>query len=456
MSSSAPLVTLSASRLIEYGDELIARCGWSREQLLKYQRGQLDIMLRHAVDASAYYRESIGGLVTREIGLEEFPVLTKEDLMANFDQIVTDPRVSRNLVERHLDGSTPGDLLLGEYRVAATGGTSGVKGLAVFDDAAWLAAIGNTLRFQKIVGIDEATQSMGVFASSPVHISYRIGAEMRAIRAPAPRLNVLMPIEEVVDGLNTYQPEVVSTYPSFVRVLANEQLAGRLRIKPRLIRTSAETLTPEVREIAARAWNVKIANSYTCTEAGAMGHECECGDGLHLAEDAFVFEVVDENNRPVPNGTTGAKLLVTTLTNRALPLIRYEVSDIVALASEPCRCGLPFWRITKIEGRREEILRFAKPGGGTVNVHAHRLRSPLSSIEGIREYQFRQLPEGVEIAISLSPDIDADVVRHKLELALQGTLASIDIEPARISILVVDAIARSGPGAKKRLVVSSS
>ena len=82
------------------------------------------------------------------------------------------------------------------------------------------------VRFQKIVGIDETTRSMAVFASSPVHISYHIGAELRAIRPAAPGLNVLMPIEAIVEALNTYQPEVISTYPSFVRVLAGEDLHG--------------------------------------------------------------------------------------------------------------------------------------------------------------------------------------------------------------------------------------
>ena len=187
-----------------------------------------------------------------------------------------------------------------------------------------------------------------------------------------------------------------------------------------------------------------------------MGHECECVDGLHLAEDAFVFEVVDENNRTVPNGTPGSKLLVTTLTNHVLPLLRYEISDIVTLATEPCRCGLPFWRIASIEGRREEMLRFAKRGGGTVNVHGHRLRSPLTSIEGIGQYQFCQLHDGVEITISLAPGFDAESVSHKLELAVRAALAKVDAVPLHIPIRVVDEITRSGPGAKQRLVVSAT
>lgn len=454
MSVSSSGATLDTARLMKYGDELLSRCAWGRERLLAYQCEQLSAVLRHAVSASSYYRETISELFARNASFEEYPILTKEALMANFDRIVTDSRLSRTLVERHLDSDDPGALLLGEYRVAATGGTTGVKGVAVFDDAAWLAAIGNTVRFQKIVGIDERTRSMSVYASSPVHISYRIAAEMRAIRAAAPRLNVLMSIEEIVEGLNTYQPEVVSTYPSFVRVLANEQLAGRLHIKPRLIRTSAETLTDDVREIATAAWTAKVVNSYTCTEAGAMGHECECASGIHLAEDAFVFEVVDENNRAVPNGTPGSKLLLTTLTNLVMPLVRYEISDIVTLATDPCPCGLPFWRIAKIDGRREEMLVFQKRGGGTVSVHGHRLRSPLARIAGIRQYQFAQLVNGLEITISLSTGIDADDVKDELERSIRATLSKVDAEPEQIMVQVVDEIARSGAGAKERLVVS--
>ncbi|WP_171986801.1 hypothetical protein [Sinorhizobium sp. A49] len=69
--------------------------------------------------------------------------------------------------------------------------------------------------------------------------------------------------------------------------------SGFLPRDPRLIRTSAETLTQDLRNIAAETWRSTVANSYVCTGAGPMGHECLSADGLHLAEDAFVFEVVE-------------------------------------------------------------------------------------------------------------------------------------------------------------------
>jgi len=422
--------------------------------LLSFQRHELQSLLNYAVSSSPFYRDTIGALVARAVPLEEFPSLTKRTLMESFDRIVTDTRFGRQQVERHLAGDNPGSLLLGEYRVAATGGTTGERGVAAFDDVAWLSVIANMVRFQKIVGIDETTQSIAIFASSPVHISYRIGVEMRAIRPAATGLNVLMPIEAIVESLNKHQPEAISTYPSFVRVLAGEQFAGRLRIKPRIIRTSAETLTQDVRDIAASTWQATVVNSYVCTEAGPMGHECLCADGLHLAEDTFVFEVVDADNRPVPYGTQGAKLLVTALTNRTLPLVRYEISDIVTMATEPCRCGLPFWRIATIAGRREEMLSFARRGGGTVDVHAHRLRSPLTGMEGVRQFQFAPLPDGLEVTVSLFPGIEVEAASRKIEFAIRATLEAVDAQPQRVVIRAVDAIGRTGSGAKERLVVS--
>jgi phenylacetate-CoA ligase len=378
MQTSSGLATLDVDLLVRHSEELLLRLSWSREQLLAHQRDSLRAALRRAVASSPYYKDTFGNLVACDAPLERFPVLTKRALMENFDRIVTDHRVDRVAVERHLDGADPGALLFDRYRAAATGGTTGERGVFLFDDEAWLAVISNIVRFQRIVGVDRTTRSVGIFASSPIHLSSRFSAELRAMRQAGPRLNVLMPIADIVNALNDYQPEVVGTYPSFVRVLANEQLAGRLRIGPRFIRSGAETLTDEIRHLAKAAWQAPVINSYSCTEAGFMAQECEYAGGVHLAEDLFVFEVVDERNCPVADGVRGAKLLVTTLTNRTLPIVRYEISDIVTKATEPCRCGLPFWRIVAIEGRREEVLFFPKSGGGVAEVHAIRLRSPPS------------------------------------------------------------------------------
>jgi phenylacetate-coenzyme A ligase PaaK-like adenylate-forming protein len=107
------------------------------------------------------------------------------------------------------------------------------------------------------------------------------------------------------------------------------------------LRSVAETLTQDVRDLARTVWNVPIVNVYAATEIGVIGQECEQAAGMHLAEDLFVLEVVDEANRPVPPGVQGAKVLVTPLTNDALPVIRYELSDLVIMADGPSAAVRP-------------------------------------------------------------------------------------------------------------------
>ena len=345
--------------------------------------------------------------------------------------------------------------MFGEYRAVATGGTTGERGVFVYNDGAWLSVMANIVRFQRILGVVPSTRSVGIAASSPIHMSYRFYAEARAIRPHSPPLDLMMPVPHIVEALNEYQPEVVATYPSFIRVLANEQLSGRLKIAPRLLRSGAETLTQPVVDQARSAWNAPVINSYSCTEVGLMGHECLHVSGLHLAEDLCTFEVVDEQNRPVPEGTRGAKLLVTTFTNETLPLIRYELTDLVTLTTEPCACGLPFARLASIEGRREDVLQLPKKGGGTIDVHAIRLRSPLIGTEGIRQFQLAQLQDGLEIAISVLPEFDPDEVKLRVERTVLQVLDRLTVAPMRVHVKIVDLIERAGAGAKERLVVKA-
>jgi phenylacetate-CoA ligase len=450
------LTTLDIDLVNRHAAELLDRNNWSRGRLAAYQRDQLEKALQHAVESTPYYKEVAGELVARQAPLEDYPVLTKRMLMANFDQITTDPRLTRISIERHLDSPQAGSLFLGEYRTAATGGTSGERGVFVYDDQAWLSVIANIVRFQRMLGVLPKTRAIVIGAPSPIHLSKRFNAELRASRPDAPMLDVTMPITHVVEALNQYQPEMIITYPSFIRVLAREQQSGRLRISPRVLRSGAETLTQDVRDLAQNAWNALLANSYAATEVGVMGQECAHIAGVHLAEDLSLYEIVDEHNRPVPAGVAGDKMLVTTLTNPILPLIRYELTDVVTLAAGSCPCGSPLVRIAAIEGRREEVLRFSKKGGGVIDVHAIRLHSPLIGTEGVRQFQFAQLADGVEITISVLPEFDREAIRLKIEHVIRTVLENLDTAPARVEVTVVDRIERAGTGAKEKLVTKKS
>ena len=196
--ASLEVATLDPEVVARRTRELLDHGSWSREQLLSFQKARLKESLRHAVNASSFYRERIGELVARDAPLETFPVMNKTILMAEFDRIVTDPRLSRAMVEEHVSSDRAGLLLLDEYRVAATGGSSGQRGLFVYDKIAWELIIANIRRLQGLLGLPPDAKALGIGAPSPVHLSYRLYAEQRVGRYDAPRLSVTTPIGEVV------------------------------------------------------------------------------------------------------------------------------------------------------------------------------------------------------------------------------------------------------------------
>jgi len=448
--SSVPTVDLAVAGRI--ANELIGHGAWTRDQLLAHQEEQLKVLLRGAATHSPYYRETIGDLVARGRPLAEFPIMNKTKLMADFDRIVTDPMLTRALVERHVNSERCGELLHDEYRCIATGGSTGQRGLFVYDRNAWTMAAANQMRMQRVMGITPDMRGLGIGAPSPVHMSYRFHAEFRTSRPGAPTLFVTSPIEEIVAALNAYQPDYLNAYPSLIRRLAEEQRAGRLRIMPKLFRSAAEALAPDVKNLVKEVWDAPIADGYAATETGIMAVDCEQRDGMHIAEDLVVLEVVDAENHPVPAGTQGAKMLATVLFNHTLPVIRYEFSDLITLADGTCPCGRPFKRIQRIEGRAEEILRFNTGSGKVAEVHAARLWFHLVKVAGIRQYQSKALPDGIRIRLAVDPGCDRGTVETQAKAITSRAMEDLGISGARIDIEFVEKMDRVGSGAKEKIV----
>jgi len=259
----------------------------------------------------------------------------------------------------------------------------------------------------------------------------------------------------LVGRLNAYQPEVIFTYASFARRLVEEQQAGRLRIHPDRIVSTAEVLEPEVRRQVHDTWNARVLNSYGTTEAGLLGSECDSSTGVHIAEDMIVFEVVDEENRPVPDGVPGAKVLMTNLFNRVLPLIRYELSDIATLDRGNCACGRPYARVTAIDGRREDYMTLPANGGGQIRLHAARLRAPLAGVPGLRQYQLVPMMERLALRLSVRDDAAVETTKALATEAVRAALRSAGAD-VMVTTQVVDSIERAGTGAKEKLVAAAT
>lgn len=273
-------------------------------------------------------------------------------------------------------------------------------------------------------------------------MSSLVAATGRSWWMPELRLPASEPLERIIAALNAWQPELLIAYASMGRLLADEQRAGRLCIRPRRVMTSSEVLTDAARWAITEAWGDVLFNQYAATETGAIAAECPAHHGLHVFDDHVVVEVVDADNRPVPPGTFGARVLVTTLFSRTLPLIRYELSDSVSLSAESCPLDKPFSTITAIQGRAEDVLTLPAARGGTIRVHPlvfHRVMDQIPS----SGWQVVQEADALRLLLTGFPESkDTALVAD----ALQRALLEQHVMPLLVRVERVATIPKSASG----------
>ncbi|QBD80861.1 phenylacetate--CoA ligase family protein [Ktedonosporobacter rubrisoli] len=349
--------------------QIRAREHWTRERLETYQARSLRQLRDYAYAHSPFYQQFHKGLY--EAPLEDLPALSKAMLMEHFDDLVTDRAIHLPDAQKFMTKQQANELYLGRYVVSGTSGSSGHPGVFLADRGEWLTLLAGALRAFEAAGIKfrltHRLKLAMMTSTTAFHASTQGGASLGSWWMPVLNLAASEPVPVMVERLNAWQPEALLGYASLLRILADEQLAGRLHIKPHSMLSSSEVLTPETRRLVEQAWGKVLFNMYSSTECG-LAAECNQHRGLHLQEDLVIVEVVDQNNRPVPPGVYGDKLLLTVLFKYTQPLIRYEMSDSVRLSAERCPCGRPFRLIDAIAGRSEEELSFAGAAGERVKI----------------------------------------------------------------------------------------
>jgi len=432
-----------AGRLSQYTQRL----GWDAGQLAAHQRDRLRVLLGHASEHSPFHARRLRGLDPERLELTDLArllVMTKSQMMASFDDVVTDRRLSRRLVEQQLAASPhESGLLLDQYVCLASGGSSGLRGVFVQTLGEYADFVASLVR----PGYARALAAGGpppgglvlgiVAAASPVHSSgfgaaVAAGPPVTLIPAPA-----TLPLPEIIARLNAAQPPALLGYASKLAEVAREQLAGRLRIAPRSVTSVAELLTPPDRAVIERAFAVPVINAFVSTE-GLVGHSEPGGSVLRFASDMCLAELVDDDNNPVPAGVPSAKVLVTNLHNLTQPLIRYELTDRFTRPDAIPEAG---WLHASIDGRADEVFRY-----GSVAVHPHVIRSALAGEAMVREYQVRQAGNGIEVACVTGGDLDAAALAARLEHALRQA----GLTGPCVSITLAEAITRDPKTGKVR------
>ena len=372
------------------------------QTLARMQRQRLAQLLTSARIGSRLYKARLAHLPEGASDLAGIEPIGREQLMAHFDDWVCDPALSLPDLQAWMaDPANIGETYLGRYLVWESSGTSGSPGIFV-QDAQTMAVYDalealrrppdtNPWRMWDPLYLTERVAFVGAtdghFAS---FVTLQRMPQLQPWLAPSMKsFSILQPLEQLTASLQAFAPTVLATYPTAAILLAEEVLAGRLKLKLRELWTGGETLSQVAREHIEQVLGCKVRNSYGASEFLAMGWECAHGH-MHLNTDWLLLEPVDEQLQPVPPGEASHSLLLTNLANTVQPLIRYEIGDQITLHQTPCPCGSPLpW--VEVLGRRDDILRMrGANAGSTVALLPLALSTVLEDEAGVFDFQIRQ------------------------------------------------------------------
>jgi phenylacetate-CoA ligase len=434
-------------------EDHVARLEWPRKRIEHYRTERLRSLLAFARERSPFHAARMAEIDPTTATVDDLvrlPPMVKQDAQNEWDAIVTSPDIDRAGAERVLAQQRWFSYTAAGDQVFSSGGSSGVRGVYVWDWQQFVTLACLAWRWQvrdeRVSGLDVRPARLAVLsAGEPPHAStplFDIATEpsMETVVIPAGA-----PFDQVLRAVGDARPTHLVGYASVIGRLARAAIAGDLDIRPVRVSTNSEPLSEEDRDAIEAAWRAPIHNLWGSTEIGVQAVGCGHGDGLHISEDEVILERVDSAGRPVGPDEPATRTLATGLAGRTFPFIRYDLGDEVTLLPGRCACGSSMLRVADIAGRRDDDFRY-----GEDQVPASAFRYVLGTDRLISEYQVRQTLAGADVHVVGSPDVSA------VAAALVSALRSFGLLNPQISVSLVEQIPRhAATGKLKRFIALS-
>src|ERR1700733_14841 len=393
----------------------------SRAELEALKSRKFRALARHANAHAPYYAN-----IVRERAIDlntctpaDFPVLTKSLLMANFNDIVTDPRINKQVVADFLSLSKdPKERLFNELTVMHTSGTSGEVGYFLYAPAdharmrttamrnrdAYRGLFPRTRLRPRRIRVAFYGATGGHFAGVTSVASLQQGVRRLFINAQAFEVNT--PLPQVVERINQFRPDILWGYTTALKMLGEEQRAGRLDIKPAVVAATGEMVTTADMQFLSAAFGGAVAASiYACTEHMMLGISNPGTNTMTLMDDDFVFEFYEDHS------------IITNLFNFTMPLIRYRMSDILRPVSAP---GARRIVIENLVGRTEQMPVFVNSAGAKDFISPHTINEIF--IDGVTRFQMQLTgPSSFRFPIC----VDAGLTSERRTAATAGVKARL-------------------------------
>lgn len=428
----------------------------SAAKISALQDKKLKRLLHYAYEHSSYYRDSFerAGITAASIDsvpLSAFPVMDKSVLMSRFEEIVTVPGLTQEEIGRFDERETvSGKLFREKYHIVHSSGSTGTPKYFVYDESAWnhmllglvRGALWDMTMPQILRFLARGPQIVYIAATNGRYGgAMAVGDGVNGVGAKQMYLDINQPVEEWIQAIRAFQPNMVIGYPSAVKILAELICKGSLSLNVFRIVTCGEPLGAGLRRYLEDMFGAEVINFYGASESLAMGVESSLQEGLLLFDDMNIIEVWD-----------GAMYL-TCLYNFAQPLIRYRLSDRLTLQAPGDDSRYPFTRAIGLLGRNEDILWFRDGNGRQEFLH------PLAvegfCIRGLCDYQFRQISSDTfEMLAEVPDDTLQENVRREILRQMKEILSENGLEYVQFFVRFVPEILPDPRTGKKRLILS--
>lgn len=338
----------------------LCRSQWlTPEQLTQYRRPLLERLVRHAATQTDFYPERLKPLfwgwepTSAPIDLSKWsdvPILTRKQIADHGEDLK-----ARSVPE--------------ETGFVFSRQSSGSTGAPVRYLRSWLAQLATHCQFDRTYqafDFDLFRCMAVIMIDSDQLFPYPAGLQSQGWNRAVPtarqlHLDIRALPHQQLEWLERNQPDYLMTYANALKALAEVARLGKCeRLKLKAIVSTGEVLTPEVRAIVSATFSCPIIDLYGAREMGTIAFQCPSGSGYHFCSDLLVCEVLDDKDRPVGAGEMG-RVVLTSLYNYAMPLIRYDLGDFAVTARDPCSCGRGLPAIERVVGRIRHL--FVMPDG---------------------------------------------------------------------------------------------
>ncbi|ADI75101.1 capsular polysaccharide biosynthesis protein (plasmid) [Methanohalobium evestigatum Z-7303] len=341
--------------------EILKETQWyNSEEIKKLQNERLQRIITHAYYNVPYYNKLFKDLnlkpsdIKTTDDLVKLPILTKEDIKNNFDDLI-----AKNIPRKKL-------------LFTNTGGSTGVPLYFVRDKASMGHIRAAQYRFFEWANLNFFGDKWVCLTSSLYddELFKQLQAKLYLKLLRQKRLGTFGANDKIfqryVNIIKKFKPKVIYGYSSSLYALSKYLYRYNINdLNLKSIISDSETLYPHYRKMIEKQFNCKVYDHYGSKEA-TYAQECEEHDGYHIAAENVFLEFLDSNGKRVNEGNFG-KIFVTDFTNFGMPLIRYENGDLGIPSNKKCPCGRSLPLMESIMGRTTESLVTSK--GEILPVH---------------------------------------------------------------------------------------